>query len=124
MRVTQSDIARLAKVSQATVSRVLSGDDRVETLIRDRVLLTMREHNYRPDVRARSLRLRRTGLIGLVLKRPHGGLVDDPFFASLTSGIIDALSGTPNHLCLDMVTDEQSQEGVYDEMLRTRRVDG
>lgn len=124
MRVTQFDIAKLAKVSQATVSRVLSGDDRVETLIRDRVLQTMREHNYRPDVRARSLRLRRTGLIGLVLKRPHGGLVDDPFFASLTSAIIDALSGTPHHLCLDMVTDEEAQEGIYDEMLRTRRVDG
>jgi DNA-binding LacI/PurR family transcriptional regulator len=124
MRVTQFDIAKFARVSQATVSRVLSGDDRVETAIRDRVLETMREHNYRPDMRARSLRLRRTGLIGLVVKRPHGGLADDPFFASLTSGIIDALSDTPYHLCLDMVTDEEAQEGIYDEMLRTRRVDG
>jgi len=124
MRVTQLDIARFAKVSQATVSRVLSGDDRVEAEIRGRVLDVIRLHNYQPDVRARSLRLRRTGLIGLVLKRPQGGLSDDPFFAALTAGIMDFLCGKPYHLCVDVVTDEASQEGIYDEMLRTRRVDG
>jgi DNA-binding LacI/PurR family transcriptional regulator len=124
MRVTQLDIARFARVSQATVSRVLSGDDRVEPELRGRVLDVIRLHNYQPDVRARSLRLRRTGLIGLVLKRPHGGLSDDPFFAALTAGIMDFLCGKPYHLCVDVVTDEASQEGIYDEMLRTRRVDG
>lgn len=124
MRVTQLDIAKIANVSQATVSRVLAGDERVEDGIRDRVVAVMREKNYRPDVRGQSLRNRRTGLIGLVLKRPHGGLVGDPFFAALTAGIIDFLCGQPYHLCVDMVTDDRSQEGVYDEMLRSRRVDG
>lgn len=124
MRVTQLDIAKLASVSQATVSRVLAGDDRVEENIRGRVLDVIRRHNYQPDVRARSLRLRRTGLIGLVLKRPAGGLSDDPFFAALTAGIMDFLCGKPYHLCVDVVTDDTSQEGIYDEMLRTRRVDG
>ncbi|MHB8635461.1 MAG: LacI family DNA-binding transcriptional regulator [Fimbriimonadaceae bacterium] len=124
MRVTQFDIAKLASVSQATVSRVLAGDERVEDGIRARVIAVMQEKNYRPDVRGQSLRTRRTGLIGLVLKRPHGGLVGDPFFAALTAGIIDVLCGQPYHLCVDMVTDQISQEGIYDEMLRSRRVDG
>src|SRR5579862_8090364 len=124
MRVTQFDIAKLASVSQATVSRVLAGDERVEDGIRARVMAVMQEKNYRPDVRGQSLRNRRTGLIGLVLKRPHGGLVGDPFFAALTAGIIDFLCGRPYHLCVDMVTDQISQEGIYDEMLRSRRVDG
>jgi DNA-binding LacI/PurR family transcriptional regulator len=124
MRVTQLDIAKLANVSQATVSRVLSGDDRVELELRDRVLDVIQKHNYQPDVRAQSLRLKRTGLIGLVLKRPHGGLAEDPFFAALTAGIMDFLAGRPYHLCVDVVTDQMSQQGIYDEMLRTRRVDG
>ncbi len=124
MRVTQLDIARLANVSQATVSRVLSGDDRVEPELRDRVVQVIHEHNYQPDVRARSLRMKRTGLIGLVIKRPYGGLTDDPFFAALTAGIMDHLCGRPYHLCVDVVTDEIAQGGIYDEMLRTRRVDG
>ena len=124
MRITQQDIARLASVSQATVSRVLSGDARVEPDIKDRVLAVMRETNYKPDVRARSLRSKRTGLIGLVVKRPSGGLNDDPFFASLVAQIMDYLAGRPYHLCVEMVSTQSSQEAVYDELLRTRRVDG
>lgn len=124
MRVTQQDIARIANVSQATVSRVLAGDGRVENDIRDRVVAAMREHNYQPDARARSLRSSRTGLLGLVVKRPSGGLSDDPFFANLVGHIMDFLSGRPYHLCVEMVSSASSQEAVYDEMLRTRRVDG
>lgn len=124
MRVTQQDIAKIANVSQATVSRVLAGDEKVEPSIRDRVVEAMRKHNYQPDVRARSLRSRHTGLIGLVVNRPQGGLSDDPFFANLTAEIIDYLAGRPFHLCLDMAYDDSSQTAIYDEMLRTRRVDG
>ncbi len=124
MRVTQQDIARIARVSQATVSRVLAGDEKVEASIRERVAQVMQLHNNQPDVRARSLRKSRTGLIGLVVNRPVGGLQDDPFFASLIAEIIDYLSGKPYHLCLDMVSSAVGQQAIYDEMLRTRRVDG
>lgn len=124
MRATQQHIAKIANVSQATVSRVVQGDARVEPAIRDRVLAAMQDCDYQPDVRARSLRQKRTGLLGLVLKRPSGGLADDPFFARLTAEIMDALAGQPIHLCLDMVTSDLAQRSTYDEMLRTRRVDG
>ena len=124
MRVTQLDIAKIASVSQATVSRVLAGDEKVEVAIRERVIKAMQDHNYQPDVRARSLRSKRTGLIGLVLNRPAGGLGEDPFFSSLIAGIMDVLNGHPYHLCLDMVSSEAGQSAIYDEMLRTRRVDG
>lgn len=124
MRVTQQDIARIARVSQATVSRVVSGDEKVEPAIRDRVLGAMTEHHYAPDVRARQLRNKRAGLIGLVLNRPHGGLADDPFVAALIGDILEVLVSTEYHLCLDLATGESGQTAVYEEMLRTRRVDG
>ena len=124
MRVTQQDIAKIAQVSQATVSRVLAGDEKVEQALRERVVEVMQQHNYKPDVRARSLRNRKTGLIGLVINRPPGGLADDPFFAKLVAEIISYLSGTPYHLCLDMAISDKGQQAIYDEMLRTRRVDG
>gem|GEM_PF-4072256 len=47
-------------------------------------------HNYRPDApdaRARSLRKKRAGLIGLAVQRPSGGLADDPFFTALVRTI-------------------------------------
>jgi DNA-binding LacI/PurR family transcriptional regulator len=124
MRVTQQDIAKIASVSQATVSRVLAGDEKVEPEIRKRVTEVMRAHNYQPDVRARQLRSRRTGLIGLVLNRPAGGLGEDPFFSALVADILDFLRDHPYHLCLDMVTSEAGQTAIYDDMLRSRRVDG
>ena len=43
MRIRQQDIARIANVSQATVSRVLAGDDRVEPDIRQRVLVAIED---------------------------------------------------------------------------------
>lgn len=122
--VTQQDIARMACVSQATVSRVLAGDTRVESTIRDRVSAVIKEHNYRPDVRARSLRKQLTGLVGLVVKRPTPNLAEEPFIADLIAGIMTQLAGTGYHLCLDFATSEVGQAAVYDEMLRTRRVDG
>lgn len=125
MRVTQQDIARIANVSQATVSRVLAGDEKVDTASRDRVLEAVNRKNYKVDVRARSLRgSTGTGLIGLVVNRPPGGLANDPFFARLTAEIIDYLSGRPYHLCLEGVDPSSGQAAIYDEMLRTRRVDG
>lgn len=124
MRVTQRDIARLAKVSQATVSRVLSGDDRVETDIRDRVTRVIQEQNYQPDVRAQSLRNRRTGMIGLVIKRPQGGILNDPFYANLIASIVEQLAETEFHLCVDSAVDNEKHQSLYDEMLRSRRVDG
>lgn len=124
MRVTQQDVAKAAKVSQATVSRVLAGDPRVEPSKRDRVVAAMQAANYQPDVRAQALRSKRTRLFGLVLKRPQGELRDDPFFASLLAEITQYLAKTPYHICLDVAESAEEQSAIYDELLRTRRVDG
>lgn len=124
MRVTQQDIARMAEVSQATVSRVLAGDARVEPVTRDRVLSVMEEANYRPDVRAQSLRRKRTQLIGIVLKRERNDVADDPFVSALVTEITQSLSSTNYHLCFDIAHSSNHQSQVYDEMLRSRRVDG
>lgn len=124
MRVTQRDIARLAKVSQATVSRVLSGDPRVEPELREVVERVISEQNYQPDVRAQSLRTKKTGLIGLVIKRPAGGVGSDPFFADLIALIVEELADTDFHLCVDVAKDPRKHSSIYDEMLRSRRVDG
>lgn len=66
---TSKDIARAAKVSQATVSRVLAGHPGVQVDTRDRVLAAVRAMNYRPNGIARAMRTSRNGNIGVVVSR-------------------------------------------------------
>jgi LacI family transcriptional regulator len=64
--VTLYDVARLAGVSTATVSRVVHGQDRVRETTRERVRQAIEELGYVPDGAAQSLSRRRKDVIGLV----------------------------------------------------------
>ena len=64
--VTLFDVARLAGVSTATVSRVVHGQDRVRAATRIRVQQAIEELGYVPDGAAQSLSRRRKDVIGLV----------------------------------------------------------
>jgi LacI family transcriptional regulator len=66
--VTLYDVARLAGVSTATVSRVVHGQDRVRDATRIRVLRAIEELGYVPDGAAQSLSRGRKEVIGLVCK--------------------------------------------------------
>lgn len=46
--ITMTEIARLAKVSQPTVSRVLNGNMNVAPELRERVLACIKEYDYQP----------------------------------------------------------------------------
>ena len=59
------EVARLAGVSTATVSRVLAGYERVLPRTRDKVLTAVTELGYVPSGAARDLAARRTGVLGL-----------------------------------------------------------
>ena len=66
-RPTRDDVARLAEISGATVSRVLSGrtDIAISPEARAKVLEAAEKLGYRPNTMARALMTRRTGLVGL-----------------------------------------------------------
>jgi DNA-binding LacI/PurR family transcriptional regulator len=67
-RPASTDVARLAGVSQKTVSRVMNNEPYVREEVRDRVLLAAQQLGYRPNGAARSLlsgRTRRLGVISL-----------------------------------------------------------
>jgi len=66
-RATSIDVARLAGVSQSTVSRTFSAVDRVSTESREKVLTAASELGYKPNVIARSLITQRTNIVGVVM---------------------------------------------------------
>lgn len=65
-KVTIRDIAKKASVSVATVSNVLNGVDKCKAETKKRVLDVVSELGYRPNISAKTLATRRSGLIGLV----------------------------------------------------------
>ncbi len=67
--VTSHDVARLAQVSQATVSRVLRDDPKVRPETRDRVMKVLAETRYEPNAAARAFRAGRADSIGVVVAR-------------------------------------------------------
>lgn len=67
--LTSHDVARLAGVSQTTVSRVLRDDPAVRAQTRERVLKVLGEVDYQPNAAARSFRTHRACAIGVSVAR-------------------------------------------------------
>ena len=63
---TMGDVAKLARVSQQTVSRVVNAHDYVGEQTRERVLTAMRRLNYRPNAAAQALVTGRSKTLGLI----------------------------------------------------------
>jgi len=97
---TQKDVARLAGVSQAIVSVVLSGNTRnigVSPEVADRVLSAAKRLNYRPNLSARSMRQGRFFNIGYFAASSDCGEHD---FAQFRAGIYDAASEQGFHVMM------------------------
>ncbi len=122
-RVTQSDVARRAGVSRATVSYVLNARPQSRIPItaetRQRVLAAAEELGYHPDARARSLRSGQTHVIGLVISEAY-----NPHFWAFVQGI-DAVARERGYSLVLSVCG-QERERVRDclSILPERRVDG
>jgi LacI family transcriptional regulator len=72
MSASIEDVARRANVSISTVSRVINRRELVNARTCERVEAAIRELRYRPNVFARGLMLRKSGIVGLVLPDLHG----------------------------------------------------
>jgi LacI family transcriptional regulator len=82
MSVTIKDVARLAGVSVATVSRVLNASAHVEEPTRKRVLAATRKLRFSPNTAARSLSTQRSLALGVILPDLYG-----EFFSELLRGM-------------------------------------
>jgi len=89
-----SDIARLAGVSESTVSRALSGSPLVAAHTRERILELARATRFAVNEQARNLALGRSQTIEVILAIEPGTLqrVSDPFFVDMLATLVDALS--------------------------------
>lgn len=100
-RVTMADVARACGVSVMTVSYALNRPERVAAETRTRVLRTARRLGYSgPDPRARSLRLRISDCLGVVLGEQLRYAFEDPMVTRFLSGISHELIHTGQALTI------------------------
>jgi len=88
-KATINDIARLAKVSKKTVSRVLNQSPFVRDETRAKISAMIEKLGFVPDPQARGLAFRRSFLIGMVYDNPNA-----QYIVSMQEGALDALRGS------------------------------
>ena len=118
------DVARLAKVSTTTVSKVLSNTPYVSASTRQRVLDAMRELHYSPSLAARGLTNNRTYVIGIIVAHDPDYSFKDPFVLEIIHGITSAANDNDYDVLLSTSKKNNSQRRSYDRVLRTGYVDG
>ena len=120
MKVTLQEIARLAGVSKATVSRVLNEKESgVSETTRKRVQLLLDEMEYQQNVAGRRTSSSKTKIIGLIIPD-----VLNPFFPQLLQSVENCASANGYTVLLGNSNHSKEREGKYIAAFLARGVDG
>ena len=120
---TLEQVAALAGVSRATVSRVVNGSPRVSPAVRAQVERAVAKLGYVPNRAARSLVTRRGDSVALVVSEPHARFFSEPFFAGMVRGVSAALAGTGVQLLL-LIAQDFPDRGRLERYVVGGHVDG
>ncbi|BBH69047.1 LacI family transcriptional regulator [Actinoplanes sp. OR16] len=127
---TLEDVARVAGVSRATVSRVINGIRNVDPQLHEQVWSAVDETGYVPNKLARSLVTRRSGTVALVVSDSEthdddpfmSRFFSDPYFGRVVGGLMSVLRPAGVQLALQMVGTDGHKRLVGD--LRNGQADG
>lgn len=116
-----TDVAHRAGVAPSVVSRLLNGDEtlRIREATRERVLAAVAELGYVANSSARSLRMARTGAIGLIVPD-----VTSPIYAEILNGAEGEARQAGYVLLLGSIDDLAAHTDQYRRLTASGRVDG
>jgi DNA-binding LacI/PurR family transcriptional regulator len=128
---TLEDVAQVAGVSRATVSRVINGIRNVNPELHELVWNAVDATGYVPNRAARSLVTRRTGTIALVVSDSESHDDDpfmsrffsDPFFGRVVGGLMSALRPVGVQLALQLAGNQEARTRLVGD-LRQGQADG
>lgn len=123
MKPTLDTVAAEAGVSRATVSRVINGSPRVSPEVRTAVQAAITTLGYVPNRAARSLAMRRTDSIALVMREPDATVLNDPYLGNIIIATSQTLVGTGVQLVLVNAQNNAEHTQLAD-YVRSGHVDG
>jgi DNA-binding LacI/PurR family transcriptional regulator len=120
MKANIGDVAKHAKVSKTTVSRVLNGNYAHTTeATRNRVLQAIKELDYRPNALAKGLKSMKTNVIGIMLSN-----LKNPFWSTVLEGVEDTCHDLGYNLMICNSNENPDMEEEYIKEFQMRQVDG
>ncbi len=118
-RTKLEDIAKQLNVSVSTVSRALSNDEMISKKTHAKVLNIARELNYFPNLIAKSLKKKETGIFGLII-----GDISNPFYIEMIKGVEDIANRHNKNIILTHSDQNPLKEINNLNILYSRQVDG
>ena len=116
---TIRDVARLAEVSTATVSRVINSPEKVSSDTRERVYRAMDVCRYKYNALARGFATKRSHTFGLIIPT-----ITNPIFAESTRGVQDVANEHGYQVILGNSDYQYHKEAKLVDVLRERQVEG
>ena len=113
-----NEIAKLAGVSRATVSRYLN-EGYVSEEKKERIRAVIEKTGYQPSTQAQTLRTKKTRLVGVILPKINSDTV-----SRMVAGISDVLSKNGYQLLLANTNNDIAEELKYLNLFKDRQVDG
>lgn len=117
--VSIKDVAKLAGVSTATVSRALANPDKVQDKTREKVLAAVEKTGYVANSLARSFRTRRTRSIVVLVPD-----ITNSFFANIIQGIEQVARKNSYRILLGDMQNDPGNARAYGELCAQRQADG
>jgi len=114
--VTLDDVAKVAKVSRATVSRAINSPDRVSSEVLERINEAIKQLRYTPNRFARALSMGRTQSVGLVFFEDVKTMFTNPFWGEVLNPLYENLA--KNNLSCNLIAQSSFSEiheiGTFD----------
>ncbi len=124
MAVTINDVAKAAKVSPSTVSRVVANNPRISEKTRERVIKVMEEMDYHPNIIARSLANRSTNIIGVMIPSTTEKAFKHPFFPEVLRGITSKAYENKYKVLISSADSIEEEKEVIRELVNGSIVEG
>jgi len=118
-QVTIRDIAKIAGVSEATVSVAINGKPGVSDSVREKIIKIAKKINYQPNEVARQLITRKAKTIGMIVKD-----IANPFYSEITHAIEDYIYKKGYSLLLVSSNELHDKEVGAVNLLRRKQVSG
>ena len=119
MPITIKDIAKRTGVNHSTVSRALHGSNLISVETAERIRKAAREMGYQPSAAARSLKTRRSKVLGVIVSS-----IEDPFFSEIVFGIEAVAQDNGYSLFIGSSQHDNQRERKIVQTMLEHRTDG